>query len=462
MAAKIVVHATLNGTPVEFLCDPRQSLLECLRDILHLTGTKEGCNDGNCGACSVLLDGRLVNSCLVLGAEVEGREVTTVEGLAVGRELHPLQQSFIQEDALQCGYCTPGVLLAARALLDRNPNPSEGKIRAFLAGNLCRCTGYDKIVRAVMDAAARMRGEELPRRPDHDGANVVLAGRRYNVVGTRPARHDAADKVTGKALFTGDIRLPGMLVGKVLRSPHAHARILSIDTSGARALPGVKAVVTADDMWARDGAAVDRQAANRRLRTLRERMLAGEKVLFVGHAVAAVAATDRFIAEEALERIHVEYELLPAVTDVLEAMKEHSPLVHDDLYTESLGSRAETPSNVARHYRHVLGDPEKGFAASDLVLEREYRTSTVHQGYIEPVIALAAWDADDTLRLWGATQGIFNPIRDDVARALNHPASKILVMPTETGGAFGGKGNIYLEPVVACWPARPARRSASR
>jgi aerobic carbon-monoxide dehydrogenase small subunit len=156
MSRKVVVSAVINGEQTEFLCEPHQSLLACLRDILGLTGAKEGCNDGNCGACSVLLDGRLVNSCLVLGVEVEGREVMTVEGLADWRGLHPLQEAFIAEDALQCGYCTPGMLMAGKALLDRSPDPSEAEIRSWLAGNLCRCTGYDKIVRAVQHAARQM------------------------------------------------------------------------------------------------------------------------------------------------------------------------------------------------------------------------------------------------------------------------------------------------------------------
>jgi carbon-monoxide dehydrogenase small subunit len=165
MASKTVVSASVNGEQVEFLCEPHQSLLECLRDILGLTGTKEGCNDGNCGACSVLLDGRLVNSCLVLGVEVEGREVATVEGLADWRGLHPIQRAFIEEDGLQCGFCTPGILIAAKALLDRESDPSEERIRTWLAGNLCRCTGYDVIVRAVQSAAARLAqsSEEVAR-----------------------------------------------------------------------------------------------------------------------------------------------------------------------------------------------------------------------------------------------------------------------------------------------------------
>ena len=160
MPTKRYVSAKINGDTVEFLCEPRQSLLECLREVIGLTGTKEGCNDGNCGACSVLLNGRLVNACLVLGVEVDGQEVTTVEGLANGIQLHPLQRAFLEDAALQCGVCTPGFLVAAKALLDRNPNPTEEQIRFWLAGNLCRCTGYDKIVRAVMHAAEQMSAEK--------------------------------------------------------------------------------------------------------------------------------------------------------------------------------------------------------------------------------------------------------------------------------------------------------------
>jgi carbon-monoxide dehydrogenase small subunit len=156
--AKYHVTATVNGDAVEYLCDPEQTLLDVLRDELDLTGSKEGCASGDCGACSVLLDGRLVCACLVLGAEVQGRAVETIEGMADGATLHPLQQKFLEHAALQCGVCTPGFLVAAKALLDRNPDPSETEVRYWLAGNLCRCTGYDKIVRAVLDTAAEMRG----------------------------------------------------------------------------------------------------------------------------------------------------------------------------------------------------------------------------------------------------------------------------------------------------------------
>jgi carbon-monoxide dehydrogenase small subunit len=157
MHNKVHVHANINGDPVEFLCEPRQSLLECLRDILNLTGSKEGCNDGNCGACTVMLDGRIVPSCLVLGVEASGAQITTIEGVAKGSDLHPLQRAFLEQAALQCGICTPGFIVAAKALLDNEPAPSEERIRFWLANNLCRCTGYDKIVRAVQQAANVMQ-----------------------------------------------------------------------------------------------------------------------------------------------------------------------------------------------------------------------------------------------------------------------------------------------------------------
>ncbi len=157
--SKVHIETTINGDAVEFLCEPEQTLLDVLRDELHLTGSKEGCGTGDCGACSVMLDERLVCACLVLAPEVADRRVETIEGMAKGEELHPLQQKFLEHAALQCGICTPGILVAAKALLDRNPDPSETEVRYWLAGNLCRCTGYDKIIRAVLDTAADMRGE---------------------------------------------------------------------------------------------------------------------------------------------------------------------------------------------------------------------------------------------------------------------------------------------------------------
>ena len=233
------VTTTINGEPMEFLCEAQQTLLDVLRDELHLTGSKEGCGSGDCGACSVILDGKLVCSCLMLGVEAEGRTVTTVEGIAQGDKLHPVQQKFLEHAALQCGFCTPGFIVAAKALLDENKNPTEEETRYWLAGNLCRCTGYDKIIRAVLDAAA---GDARGGEP-----MSYLDKASLKVVGTRPIRPDGVDKVTGRANFGADMVMPGMLWGRIKRSPHAHARIVAIKADKALALPGVKAVITGAD-----------------------------------------------------------------------------------------------------------------------------------------------------------------------------------------------------------------------
>ena len=177
-ATRVAVQTRINAEETEFLCEPRQSLLECLRDVVGLTGTKEGCNDGNCGACSVLLDGRLVNSCLVLGVEAAGKEVTTIEGIAGPDGLHPLQQAFLEQAALQCGICTPGFIVAAKALLDREPQPTEERVRFWLSGNLCRCTGYDKIVRAVLAASEMQRQRPSGHTAGAAGADAPAEGTR--------------------------------------------------------------------------------------------------------------------------------------------------------------------------------------------------------------------------------------------------------------------------------------------
>ncbi len=467
MSDKVTVTARINGQDTQFLCEPRQSLLECLRDVLGLTGTKEGCNDGNCGACSVLLDGQLVNSCLVLGVEIEGREITTVEGLAKGRQLHPIQQAFIDEDALQCGYCTPGLLLAAKALLDREPDPSERRIREWLAGNLCRCTGYDRIVRAVRTASKRLRklGSSEPAAPaeTEQGPPAPSAGR---VIGNRPRRYDAPDKVVGRAIFGADVRLPGILYAKVLRSPHAHARIRSIDTSRAEALEGVHAVVTGKDLPTLEDytAAMGKSALS--FKYLRDNNLAGGKALYVGHAVAAVAAISPHVAEEALSYIDVDYERLPAVVDVLEAAQQSAPLLHEDIVTQSLAKKESgaSPSNVARHVQHVIGNPEKELDQADVVVEHEFRTATVHQGYIEPQTATAVWSSDDFLTVYSSTQGGF-ALREQLAGTLIHPLSKIRVVPAEVGGAFGGKITGFVETtasVLSRKAGRPVKLSMDR
>ncbi|MCU0502296.1 MAG: xanthine dehydrogenase family protein molybdopterin-binding subunit, partial [Anaerolineae bacterium] len=271
----------------------------------------------------------------------------------------------------------------------------------------------------------------------------------YKVIGTRPPRHDGMDKVTGRALFGADISLPGQLHGKVLRSPHAHARILRIDTRNAAALPGVKAIVTAADLPAVGDKIQDVGEGAINLKYQSANVLARDKVLYHGHPVAAVAATDVHIAEEALALIEVEYELLPHVLDVREAMRADAPILLDDLRTNEIGGQRDTaPTNIAWHGRSQRGDLAAGFAAADVIVEREFVTSTVHQGYIEPQAASALWNADGALTIWTCTQGAHSA-RAQVAEVLQLPVTRIKVVPMEIGGGFGGKSRVYLEPLAA-------------
>ena len=279
-------------------------------------------------------------------------------------------------------------------------------------------------------------------------SNVVLSQVDFRVVGKRVARPDGVDKVTGRARYGADINLAGLLHGKVLRSPHAHAKIKSVDTSRAEAYPGVKAVVTARDL---PFASLTQEALGsdyQKLKTASGHVLAGDKVLFKGHGVAAVAAISPHVAGEAVKLIEVVYEELPPLLDVLEAMKVDAPLLHEDLHTSFMGETSERPSNIAAHLSFEKGDAERGFAQAEVVVEREFRTAWVHQGYIEPHTSTAYWSFDGQLEIWSSTQGAF-AVRDDVAAVLRHPASKIKVTPMEVGGGFGGKLPPFLEPLAA-------------
>ena len=273
---------------------------------------------------------------------------------------------------------------------------------------------------------------------------------KFKVVGTRPVRHDGTDKVTGRAVYGADIQLPGLLHGKILRSPHAHARIKSIDTEHASAHPGVMAVVTHSDLpWTDDRLMDVGEDLVMSLRYLSTAVLADDKALHKGHPVAAVAASNPHAAEEALDLIEVEYEVLPAVTNVEDAMRPGAPVLHGNITApEGLGFEAESGSNVAGHSQQVLGDADTAFAEADVVVEREFRTKMVHQGYIEPQTCTALWGQDGRLTIWNSSQGQFG-MRDQICRLLDVPVSEVKVVPLEIGGGFGGKLRAYLEPVAA-------------
>ncbi len=270
----------------------------------------------------------------------------------------------------------------------------------------------------------------------------------HKVIGTRPIRHDGVDKVTGRAIYGADIQLTGLLHGTVKRSPHPHARIKNIDTSRAEAHPGVRAVVTAHDLPQIADKLADLGEAIVNLRDASNNVLAYGKVLYKGHAVAGVAAINLHVAQEAVELIDVEYEVLPHVTGVLEAMEDGAPILHEDMKTTSMGEETDKVSNIANHFQHKMGEPDDGFAEADVVIEREFTTQTVHQGYIETHNATALWNEEGQLTIWTSTQGAFS-VRDQMAEILQMPVSKVKIVPLEIGGGFGGKISVYLDPVAA-------------
>jgi xanthine dehydrogenase molybdenum-binding subunit len=275
-----------------------------------------------------------------------------------------------------------------------------------------------------------------------------MSTQQYTVVGTRPIRHDGVDKVTGRAQYGADLQMAGLLYGHVLRSPHAHARIKRIDTSKAEKFPGVKAVVTAADFPETPERLVDLGEGDTPLSYARGNVLAGSKALYRGHAVAAVAAINVHVAEEAAGLIEVDYEVLPAVLTAPEAMQDGASILHEDLKTKEFGEQTGRVSNVSEHFRHTMGDVAAGFAEADVVIEREFNTATVHQGYIEPHNATALWNNDGRILVWCSTQGAF-VVRDVTACLLDVPVSHVRVTPMEIGGGFGGKIPVYIEPVAA-------------
>ncbi|MEO2008005.1 MAG: xanthine dehydrogenase family protein molybdopterin-binding subunit [Pirellulaceae bacterium] len=281
----------------------------------------------------------------------------------------------------------------------------------------------------------------------------------YKVIGTRPIRHDGVDKVTGRALYGADIKLSRMLYGATVRSPHAHAKIVRIDTSQAELMPGVRAVITSEDVPEQGDRVVELGEGAVNMRHLAANVMAREKVLYKGHVVAAVAADDVHTAEEACARIEVEYETLPPVLDLLKAMSADAPILNDDIRTESIGSApsgSDQQTNVAKHFMFEKGDIKQGFADADIIVERTFDTAMVHQGYIEPHNATAHWNADDKITVWMSTQGTFSA-RQQTAELLLMPVSSVKVVPMEIGGGFGGKISVYLTPLAALLSKKTGR-----
>src|ERR1700740_2476404 len=289
-----------------------------------------------------------------------------------------------------------------------------------------------------------------------EGAVNDIAPTRFKWVGTRPIRPDGVPKVTGRAMYGADLAMPGMLAGKVVRSPHAHARIRSIDTSKAKALPGVKAVITGADFPDQKFEYVGPERVAQNFWQMTRNVMAREKALYEGHAVAAVAAISKSVAEEAASLIAIDYEVLPHVIDVDDAMKPDAPLLFEDMITRGMEPAPTKPSNVSKRVEFKIGDTEAGFAEADEVVDKEFKTAAVHQAYIEPHACVARFDADGQAEIWASSQGHF-VIRALTAKLLGMPVGDIRVTPAEIGGGFGGKTIVYLEPVATLLAKKSGR-----
>jgi CO/xanthine dehydrogenase Mo-binding subunit/aerobic-type carbon monoxide dehydrogenase small subunit (CoxS/CutS family) len=446
-APRTAIQLSVNGTSHRLDVEDRWTLVEVLRDHLHLTGTKIGCDRGECGACTVLLDGKPVYSCSQLAVWADGKRVQTVEGLiARDGQLDPLQRAFVDHDAPQCGFCTSGQLMAAKALVSANPHPTVDEVRAAMTGNICRCSNYNRYAEAVLAATGTTAS--------HIGQDFspAIAAAALHTVGKPTPRIDAVERVSGTATYTADVSLPGMLYARVLRSPHPHARIRSIDVSRARAVPGVKAVVTHENcrvVWGAGSIAGGQQYNDEVKKITKQRRYAfNNPVRFVGEPVAAVAAVDRHTAEEALQLIVVDYERLPFVLDHEEAMKSGAPPIWPE-GNVSLNQRNE-PQPIAQR----RGDIEAGFRAADRVFEDRFSTAFVHNAQMEPRAAVAAWDGDK-LTIYTPTGGISN-CRTDMARDLEMPQDKVRVVCQYMGGNFGNKNQNQDADLIAAVLAREA------
>lgn len=447
MSESILVRLKVNGEDRSVAVRPSATLLSVLRDQLELTGTKKGCGTGDCGACTVLLDGRPVNACLTLAVQAQGFAITTIEGLAKDGDLHALQKSFVKHGALQCGYCTPGMIMAAKAVIDAHPEPTDEQIKAGLGGNLCRCAAYNRIIPAVRNWR---QFENVPLDTTPGDGHARDQERAHAVVGHGVTRYDAPDKVSGRAKYTADIRLPGMVHGKILGSPIPHGIVKRIDTSRARALPGVLAVITGADVPdTRYGVSPARYD---------EHILAKDRVRYVGDEVAAVAAVDAETAERAIALIDVEYESLPAVFDPDAALAPGAPVIHPE--------NPRYAGNVNTRVEWNFGDVEAGFREADHVREQRFVGNRTYQSPIEPHAALARWEHHaGRLTIWSSTQTP-HYLHRALSRTLDIPMGNIRVIKPAVGGGFGVKAEAtpidFCAAILARSTGRPVMMEYSR
>jgi aldehyde oxidoreductase len=411
------ISFNVNGALRKVIVDPQKSLLRVIREDLKLTGTKDGCSAGHCGTCAVLMGGEVVLACRVPVAKAQSKELTTIEGIGTLKNLHPLQLAFAKAGAIQCGFCTPGMIIRAKSILDKNLNPSRDELKKALQPHICRCTGYQKIFEAIELAASFLRGEM-------ESIELKLVGK--GTIGQPVTRPDALEKATGTTLYAADLAVDGCAHIKVLRSPYHHARIIHIDKKEAEAIPGVITVLTAEDV---KGTNILKMAGDD------QPILCGNKVRFMGDPVAGVVANSEEIASYALEKIEVTYEPLEPVLTTDEALKESALRVHDDR------------PNLFFEQPIIHGDAEKGFSESETVLERTYTTQTVEHGYLENDSGVAYIHEKGQLVILAASQNI-HAHRKTIAEALGLSLDQLRVIQTPMGGAFGGKLDVTVGGIL--------------
>lgn len=420
----IFISFTLNGQAREISVDQERSLLKVLRENFGLIGTKEGCSAGHCGTCAVLVNGKVVMSCHYPAIKANGAEIVTIEGIGTPDNPHPIQQAFVQAGAVQCGFCTPGMIIRAKALLDNNANPSREQIIQAFTPHLCRCTGYVKIIDAVELAAQWIRGEAPVMVKTIK--SVVQSQFTHKIVGQRIPRADALAKATGCEHFAADLHRPDMLYLKILHSLHAHAKILSIDTSKAQSMAGVRGVFTAADITGTNRLKISRAD---------QPVLCDGKVRYVGDSVAVVVADSESVAEQALAKIEVQYEQLPAVYDPWLALEDGAPQIHSD------------HPNLLAQQTLIQGNVDDGFAQADIVLDQVFTTPLIEHAYLEPDAGIAYLDQDGQLVIHAGSQNIHHD-RKALAEALGIEPKMVRIIQTPTGGAFGGKLDISVQGVL--------------
>ena len=441
----VPIALAINDRAYTVAVEPRETLASVLRDRLGLTGTKVACDRGACSACTVHLDGAPVCACMTLAIDVGARKVTTIEGLARGETLHPVQEQFLAHDAMQCGFCTPGMVMSCAALLARTPLPTLDDVKGAVSGNLCRCGTYPKVFAATLAAAGQpvpagtrvLRAAEVLEQPcgAKPPAGEPPPWPRHDqlvVVGKPTPRLDGRAKVTGTARYTADVQLPGMLHARRVVSTVAHAHVKAIDTSAAAKLPGVKAIQVVEHL--REGAVPRKSGRATRFPTVR----------YVGQTLAAVAATTQAIADEAARLVRVEYEVLPFVVDLDAARKSGAPLVYPGP-TDQMGSaggggaRKGLPQkgNVRGPNETTKGDVAASMRQAAWVVEGEFRTGVQTHSALEPHGVVADWRAEG-LTVYASTQGTAS-VRDELAEVMALPASKVRVLTEHMGGGFGAK-----------------------